>query len=48
MALATKEAVHRVLTTHDALGAVPGLAALDLPRPLYDAVVELLLAAPGM
>jgi nitroreductase len=43
-ALATKEAVHRVLTTHDPVAAVPALAALDLERPLFDALVELLLA----
>ena len=45
-ALATKEDAHRVLSTHDRLAAVPALTALDLPRPLFDAVVELLLAAP--
>jgi hypothetical protein len=45
--LATKEAVHRVVTTQDAPGAAAGLAALQLPRPLHDAVVELLLADPG-
>jgi hypothetical protein len=39
-----KELAHRVLTSHDALSAVPALAALDLPRPLFDALVELLLA----
>jgi hypothetical protein len=33
-----------VLTSHDAASAVPALAALDLPRPLFDAIVELLLA----
>jgi alpha-glucosidase (family GH31 glycosyl hydrolase) len=44
MALATKEAVHRVLTTHDAVTAVPALTAVDLDRPLLDAVVELSLA----
>jgi hypothetical protein len=42
--LATKEAVHRVVTGHDPARAVPALAALDLPRPLFTAVVELLLA----
>jgi hypothetical protein len=42
--LVTKEAVHRVVTTHSGLEAVAGLTALDLPRPLFDAVVELLLA----
>jgi hypothetical protein len=42
--LATKEAVHRVLTTHAPLAAVLALAALDLHRPLLDALVELLLA----
>jgi hypothetical protein len=47
LALATKEAVHRVLTAHDRLGAVPALAALDVPRPLLDAVLELLLADGG-
>jgi hypothetical protein len=40
----TKEAVHRVLTTHDALAAVPAPTTLDLHRPLLGAVVELLLA----
>jgi hypothetical protein len=44
MELATKEAVHRVLTTHAPLAAVLALAALDLHRPLLDALVELLLA----
>jgi hypothetical protein len=33
-----------VLTTHDAVTAVPALTAVDLDRPLLDAVVELLLA----
>ena len=42
--LATKEAVHRVVTGHDPARAVPALAALDLPRPLFTAVVELLMA----
>ena len=42
--LATKEAVHRVVTEHDPARAVAALAALDLPRPLFTAVVELLLA----
>jgi hypothetical protein len=42
--LATKEAVHRVVTGHDPARAVAALAALDLPRPLFTAVVELLLA----
>jgi alpha-glucosidase (family GH31 glycosyl hydrolase) len=44
MALATKEAVHRVLTIHDERAAVPALMALDLDAPLLDAFVELLLA----
>ncbi len=39
-----KELAHAVLTSHDAVSAVPALAALDLPRPLFDAIVELLLA----
>ena len=43
--LATKEAVHRVVTGHDPARAVPALAALDLPRPLFTAVVE---AADGV
>ena len=42
--LATKEAVHRVVAGHDPARAVPALAALDLPRPLFTAVVELLMA----
>jgi Glycosyl hydrolases family 31 len=42
--LATKEAVHRVVTEHDPARAVAALTALDLPRPLFTAVVELLLA----
>lgn len=42
-----KESAYRVLTSHDASSAVPALAALDLPRPLFDAIVELLLAHPG-
>jgi hypothetical protein len=42
--LATKEAVHRVVTGHEPARAVPALAALDLPQPLFTAVVELLLA----
>ncbi len=36
--------MHRVVTAHDPARAVPALAALDLPRPLFTAVVELLLA----
>jgi hypothetical protein len=42
-----KESAHRVLTGHDAASAVPALAALDLERPLFDAIVELLLADPA-
>jgi alpha-glucosidase (family GH31 glycosyl hydrolase) len=45
--LTTKERVHRAVTTHDPARAVPALAALDLPRPLFTAVVELLLADAG-
>ena len=45
--LARKESAYKVLTSHDPLSAVPALAALDLPRPLFDAVVELLLADHG-
>jgi hypothetical protein len=45
--LTTKERVHRAVTTHDSARAVPALAALDLPRPLFAAVVELLLADAG-
>ncbi len=45
--IAAKEAAHRVLTTHAPLAAVPALVALDLDRPLLDALVELLLADPG-
>jgi alpha-glucosidase (family GH31 glycosyl hydrolase) len=45
--LATKEAVLSVLAAHDSTRAVPALAALDVPRPLFDAVVELLLADGG-
>ena len=45
--LATKEAAYEVLTTHDRAAAVTALTALDLPRPLFDAVVELLLADAG-
>jgi hypothetical protein len=45
--LTTKERVHRIVTTHDPARAVPALAALDLPRPLFTAVVELLLADAG-
>jgi nitroreductase len=41
-----KESAYRVLTSHDAAAAVPALAALDLERPLFDAIVELLLAYP--
>jgi len=42
--LSTKERVHRVVAAHDPARAVAALAALDLPRPLFTAVVELLLA----
>ena len=45
--LTTKERVHRAVTTHEPARAVPALAALDLPRPLFTAVVELLLAECG-
>ena len=45
--LSTKERVHRAVTTHEPARAVPALAALDLPRPLFTAVVELLLAECG-
>ena len=44
--LTTKEAVHRSVAAHGR-NAVPALAALDLPRPLFDAVVEVLLADGG-
>ena len=39
--------MHRAVTTHEPARAVPALAALDLPRPLFTAVVELLLAECG-
>ena len=42
--LATKERVHRAATTHEPARAVGALAAMDLPQPLFTAVVELLLA----
>lgn len=42
--LTTKERVHRAVTMHNGADAVPALAALDLPQPLFTAVVELLLA----
>jgi len=42
-----KESAYKVLTSHDAASAVPALAALDLERPLFDAIVELLLAYPA-
>ena len=45
--LTTKDRVHRAVTTHEPARAVPALAALDLPRPLFTAVVELLLADCG-
>jgi hypothetical protein len=45
--LTTKERVHRAVTTHESARAVPALAALDPPRPLFTAVVELLLADPA-
>jgi alpha-glucosidase (family GH31 glycosyl hydrolase) len=45
--LTTKERVHRAVTTHEPARAVLALAALDLPRPLFTAVVELLLADPS-
>jgi alpha-glucosidase (family GH31 glycosyl hydrolase) len=45
--LATKDRVHRAVTAHEPARAVPALAALDLPRPLFTAVVELLLADPA-
>jgi alpha-glucosidase (family GH31 glycosyl hydrolase) len=44
--LSTKDRVHRAVTTHEPARAIPALAALDLPRPLFTAVVELLLADP--
>jgi hypothetical protein len=45
--MTTKERVHRAVTSHEPALAVPALAALDLPRPLFTAVVELLLAECG-
>jgi hypothetical protein len=47
--LTTKERVYRAVTnslttTHEPARAVPALTALDLPQPLFTAVVELLLA----
>jgi hypothetical protein len=45
--LTTKERVHRAVTTHDRADAVPALVALGLPQPLFNAVVELLLADGG-
>jgi Glycosyl hydrolases family 31 len=42
--ISSKESAYRVLTSHDAASAVQALAALDLPWPLFDAIVELLLA----
>jgi hypothetical protein len=45
--LTTKDRVHRAVTTHEPARAVLALAALDLPRPLFTAVVELLLAECG-
>jgi hypothetical protein len=47
IALATKDAAHRALTGQDPSGAVLSLAALELDRPLFDALVELLLAHPA-
>ena len=47
MELSTKEAVHRVVAEHDPARAVAALAALDLPQPLFTAVVELLTADPA-
>jgi alpha-glucosidase (family GH31 glycosyl hydrolase) len=47
IALATKDAAHRALTGQDPSGAVLALAALELDRPLFDALVELLLAHPA-
>jgi len=44
--LATKEAVYRVVCGDEPTRAVAALTALDLPRPLFTAVVELLLADP--
>jgi hypothetical protein len=44
--LSTKERVHRLVAAHDPARAVAALTALDLPRPLFTAVVELLLADP--
>ena len=44
--LSTKDRVHRAVTTHEPARAVAALAALDLPQPLFTAVVELLLADP--
>ena len=45
--LTTKERVHRAVTTYDPAQAVTALAALDLPQPLFTAVVEVLLAECG-
>jgi hypothetical protein len=45
--LSTKERVHRVVAAHDPARAVAALTALDLPRPLFTAVVELLVAEGG-
>jgi glycosyl hydrolase family 31 len=50
--LMTKERVYRAVThdsgtAHEPARAVPALAALDLPHPLFAAVVELLLAECG-
>ncbi|HEX5811464.1 MAG TPA: TIM-barrel domain-containing protein, partial [Pseudonocardia sp.] len=45
--LSTKDRVHWAVTTHEPARAVPALAALDLPQPLFTAVVELLLADYG-
>ena len=44
--LATKERVYRAATTHEPARAVGALTAMDLPQPLFTAVVELLLADP--
>ncbi|MDT7580031.1 MAG: hypothetical protein QOK35_1295, partial [Pseudonocardiales bacterium] len=35
-----KESAYSALTSHDGASAIPALAALDLPRPLFDAIVE--------